>query len=150
MMRIPKMDCDPGCGECCGIVLCNSAELHRMRDWLELHELCGTRNGRTCPLYQHGRCIAYIVRPLSCRLFGHVPEMRCPRGYNKNISRGRAARMMQSQYPNPEDFEFVHSLVYETEEIEALIRSEFNLPEYAEVQPGFKSFVGSSPAAQRT
>jgi Fe-S-cluster containining protein len=97
--RIPKIECKGHCGRdrhetCCGPIACT---------WLEA-ELLEAYNGTTtawddlggnyvkmditalfpmmiCPhLSVSGRCNAYAVRPLICRLWGVVEKLKCPWG----------------------------------------------------------------------
>jgi Fe-S-cluster containining protein len=75
---LPGLKCKGLCQECCGPVCMTSLE----RDRVERHI------GRTpelteslvCPVLKDGKCSAYSVRPLVCRLWGLVEAMRCPHG----------------------------------------------------------------------
>jgi uncharacterized protein len=85
-ISLPIMHCDAGCGECCGVVSCADFEYQRLTAYVKKHGLTPIKQGLTCPWFQNGTCVVYEVRPLVCRLFGHVKRMTCPRGYNVNIS----------------------------------------------------------------
>jgi len=58
--------------------------------------------GRTCPLYEHGRCTAYAARPFGCRTFFCAravgPERRPPRAALAAIGR-RIAAAAQAEDP---------------------------------------------------
>jgi len=95
----PSMQCDDGCGACCGPAPITDAELAQLRAYIEKHNVPVVEQGITCPLYQNGRCAVYEVRPLVCRAFGHVEGMECRRGYNKNIPTEQAARLFDEQGP---------------------------------------------------
>jgi uncharacterized protein len=96
LKTFPPMQCDDGCGECCGVVPCTETEFQRVRRYVVENGIIPTENELTCPLYQNGKCTVYTVRPLACRLFGHVVGMGCPHGYNTNIPERDAARMVRA------------------------------------------------------
>jgi hypothetical protein len=52
----------------------------------------------TCSLLVDGRCSAYAVRPLICRLWGSVASMRCPHGCVPSavLTDGRARAMLDA------------------------------------------------------
>lgn len=102
-LRLPIMQCDPNCGECCGIVLCTQQEFDRVVAYAERHSIEPIRQGSTCPFYQGGKCAVYEVRPFPCKMFGHVPGMNCPRGYNSNITKAMEDRLLEA-YPEPRVF----------------------------------------------
>lgn len=81
------MRCDHGCGECCGVVACSKAEYATIEKVVKAKGIRPVRQGTTCPLYIDGQCSIYEARPLACRLYGHVKDMACPRGYNVNVTR---------------------------------------------------------------
>lgn len=83
--QLPVMQCDAGCGECCGVVPCTQGEFEAVSNYAAANGIEPVRQGVTCPWYQQGVCKVHEVRPSLCRLFGHVPEMECSRGYNVNI-----------------------------------------------------------------
>jgi Fe-S-cluster containining protein len=91
------MQCDDGCGECCGLVPATETEFRRIERYIKEHDITpiATTNG-TCPLYQGGKCTVYPVRPLICQLFGHSEHkmMQCFRGYNVNIPEREVQRMI--------------------------------------------------------
>lgn len=96
-IKLPPMQCDDHCGECCGPVLVTKKEFDRV----VVHaKSCGVfphQQGCRCPWFQCGRCAVYSARPLICRLFGHldVPEMTCCRGYNVDVSSKVAKRFLK-------------------------------------------------------
>lgn len=84
--QLPAMKCDEGCGDCCGIVMCSSAEAKTIVNVINARGIKPVRQGSKCPLYIDGKCSVYEVRPTVCKLFGHVEKMPCSRGYNTNVS----------------------------------------------------------------
>ena len=72
--QIPSFTCKPGCAECCGPVPFSAWEISQMPE----PRLFST--GRGCPHSTPQGCAIYEQRPLMCRLYGTVPEMRCPHG----------------------------------------------------------------------
>lgn len=72
--------------------------------------------GLTCPWFQGGRCAVHPVRPMLCRLFGHVPQpqMQCSRGHNRNVSREDARALMMAAYEgNTERNVMLHAVLDE-------------------------------------
>lgn len=94
---IPSMQCDVGCGECCGPAPATEAEYRKVLHVVRAKGIVPIKQGVTCPFYQEGTCAIYDARPLSCRLFGHVKGMDCPHGYNTNIPEKDAMRMILSR-----------------------------------------------------
>lgn len=88
MTRLPvlqPMQCDDGCGRCCGPVPVTENELGAIRRYVARRGIEPVdHGGLTCPLYIDGRCSVYPVRPFLCRVFGHVPALQCVRGYRGN------------------------------------------------------------------
>ncbi len=82
---LPVMQCDPGCGECCGPVICTQGEFEAVVNYAADHGIAPLDQGLTCPWYQQGKCAVHDVRPALCHLFGHVDNMECCKGYNVNI-----------------------------------------------------------------
>jgi len=94
-IKLPQMRCDEHCGACCGPVICSETEIDLIERYcVENGIVPQNEKTWTCPYYQKGRCAIYPVRPLLCRLFGHVDRMVCPRGYNRNISQEKEERIM--------------------------------------------------------
>ncbi len=80
--KIPSMECEEGCSECCFWPSRTPLEEERVREWLRergREERVG-RVGERCPYAEGGRCSIWPVRFLPCRLFGVVETVRCPRG----------------------------------------------------------------------
>jgi len=95
--KLPKMQCDNGCGGCCGVVPVTNKEFEVILEYVLEKEIVPVDNGVTCPLYTDGKCSVYTVRPLLCKLFGHNEAMKCPRGYNVNVPSRKLRKMMEKQ-----------------------------------------------------
>jgi Fe-S-cluster containining protein len=90
---LPKMQCDDNCGCCCGIVPASRAEYGAVISFAKKNGLTPLAQDHTCPWYQGGTCAVYEARPTMCQVFGHVPDMNCIKGYNRNVS-GKIVRKM--------------------------------------------------------
>lgn len=97
---LPVMQCDPNCGECCGVVLCKESEFAAIGSFIEAEAIEPKAQGLTCPFFQGGTCAVYEVRPMVCRLFGHCERLTCPHGYNANIGSARE-RHIAEKYGTP-------------------------------------------------
>ncbi len=72
--QIPTFACKPGCSDCCGPVPFSAWEVSQMPEPKRFS------TGQGCPHSTPQGCAIYEQRPLMCRLYGTVPEMRCPHG----------------------------------------------------------------------
>ena len=72
--QIPAFACKPGCRDCCGPVPFSAWEVSQMPEPKRFS------TGQGCPHSTPQGCAIYEQRPLMCRLYGTVPEMRCPHG----------------------------------------------------------------------
>lgn len=98
---LPVVQCDPNCGDCCGPAPCRDDEYATIATFIAEHDIQPKDNGQmTCPFYQGGTCAIYEVRPMVCRLFGHVDRMRCSRGYSAPIT-PRREREINQRYGVP-------------------------------------------------
>ncbi len=82
-MKFPKMTGCDNCGDCCGPVSATPRELEKIEAFVARK---GVRwqehiNPLTCGFHDTAskRCRVYKVRPASCRMYGVVREMSCPR-----------------------------------------------------------------------
>ena len=116
---MPKMKCDTDCGECCGPVVCSQPEYERVEKYAEENEISPADNGVTCPWYQEGECAVYPARPSTCRLFGHVESMVCPRGHSVNVKLSVERRIVQNIIleMGPIPPRFLHESVYTIEQL---------------------------------
>ena len=76
--EIPRMECRPGCSDCCGPIFFSAWEWSQVRDKRQ-----ATSPDAKCPYVNtDGRCDIYEQRPIVCRLFGTVKTgiMACPYG----------------------------------------------------------------------
>lgn len=71
--QIPIFKCVPGCHACCGPVPFSRWEWDRVVDKRKALDL-------SCPYISEEGCAIYSQRPIMCRLFGAVPEMKCLHG----------------------------------------------------------------------
>lgn len=78
--EIPNMpSCDGRCVESCGPIAMTAGEWERIIRYKG--HVPRLRDEMTCPMLSPtGKCTVYTVRPYICRLWGAVPEMRCPFG----------------------------------------------------------------------
>jgi Fe-S-cluster containining protein len=94
-VSLPVITCVPGCGDCCGPVPITAMELHRLKAYVEKHQVVPKYTGHlTCPFFQEGSCKVHVVRPLLCQLFGHTRKMKCPKGRNRFVPEKIIHQMM--------------------------------------------------------
>ena len=113
---LPPMQCDEGCGDCCGMVPVTETEFQRVARYVREHGIVpvehtgrdGTEEIGTCPVFIGGKCSVYKVRPLICQVFGHVERLPCSRGYNVNVPQREVDRMLAS---NGEPTRLLHELI---------------------------------------
>ncbi|MBC7779302.1 MAG: YkgJ family cysteine cluster protein [Proteobacteria bacterium] len=74
--QIPRFECIEGCTDCCGPVPWSAYELEQA----QLAQPPVARPDNVCEFSLAGRCQIHAVRPLMCRLFGAVEDLRCPHG----------------------------------------------------------------------
>ncbi len=118
---MPSMQCDTGCGDCCGVVPATETEFRAVQRFAEEHGITpAAHTDGTCPFYQNGGCTVYPARPLICRLFGHSvdPLMTCTRGYNVNVAEREVVRALRA---NGKTTHVLHELAPNWEEIAHMI-----------------------------
>lgn len=93
---LPGMNCDRGCGACCGYAPATTTEFNRIVRFARDKGIRPIEQGMACPFYQNGECAVYAVRPLSCQIYGHVEHMPCKHGYNINVDERQVRRMTRS------------------------------------------------------
>jgi hypothetical protein len=80
--RIPEFKCQERCGECCGPVRWSLAEEIVIRDYIRRHGIEYRKMKSImdyCPfLTEDKKCSIYPVRPLVCRVYGVLENLRCP------------------------------------------------------------------------
>lgn len=99
-LSLPVMQCDSGCGECCGVVICKEHEFQAVKELVAKNGIFPISQGITCPFFQGGQCQVYDARPFICRLFGHSKRLVCSKGYNTNIPEITEKRLTR-QYGTP-------------------------------------------------
>lgn len=81
--QIPTFECVPGCHDCCGPVTATREELKAAPKLMSLEQLSEhltLESCLDCPYVTPSGCGIYDDRPFLCRIFGTVPEMKCPHG----------------------------------------------------------------------
>lgn len=80
--HLPEPKCPPGCSDCCGPVVCAPAEYDEVLQYAFDTQVKPIDNGKTiCPWVKDNRCQVYPVRPICCRICGHVRMMtECEHG----------------------------------------------------------------------
>jgi Fe-S-cluster containining protein len=122
---LPEMRCDKGCDFCCTVAAASPSEYDRVLAYAKAHGLKPRKQGVLCPWYQGGRCAVHPVRPLVCRVFGHAPDLVCPRGYNTNAPRPaltRLRRLHRQTRPTPDQLVYLHDVCYTRPQIEVLLQ----------------------------
>lgn len=74
--KIPEFRCIEGCTDCCGPVPWSEHELRAAG----LPAIPPERPDKVCQFSLRGRCDIHDRRPLMCRLYGTVEDLRCPHG----------------------------------------------------------------------
>lgn len=118
--KLPVMQCDDGCGKCCGPVLCQDHEYKRVVGFAANRGIEPVRQGMTCPWFQDGRCQVYDARPHACRLFGHCEGMVCCKGYNVNVPEKIVSRIMRDYLAAGQVDRMLHEACYSLDEIQEL------------------------------
>lgn len=89
--RLPVMKCQGHCHESCGPIGMTTVELKGLERSLgysleavihgaDSQAFVFAKADLTCPVLKGGKCNAYEDRPLICRLWGMVEDMKCPYG----------------------------------------------------------------------
>lgn len=87
--RIPAFECIPGCTDCCGPVPFSPSEWEAVTekkdmpttDTAELLMKLSQGVSVTCPYaVKEVGCAIYEQRPIMCRIYGTVEDLRCPHG----------------------------------------------------------------------
>ncbi len=73
---IPGFECIEGCTDCCGPVPWSTHELRQAGLTTPPQE----RADNACVFSLAGSCGIHEARPLMCRLYGAVEDLRCPHG----------------------------------------------------------------------
>lgn len=76
---VPDVACKGLCVQACGPIAMSKAEETAIQ---AKHGQLPTASGLnlTCSSLENGKCAIYEARPLVCRVYGAVREMRCPYG----------------------------------------------------------------------
>lgn len=94
LLNIPAHTNCKNCGDCCGVIPANTAEMLAIREYLKDHPeaqrlaIAQSNWLEQCPFRDTGakKCAIYPVRPLICRLYGVTGGiMQCPHGNTATI-----------------------------------------------------------------
>ncbi len=93
--KIPAFQCRPGCTDCCGPVPFSKWEWSRIKNKR-------LAMGIKCPYARDGKCEIYEQRPLICRLYGAVEDVRltCPYGCKPEVklTKAEADKIMREYF----------------------------------------------------
>lgn len=103
---VPDARCKGLCAEACGPIPMTVLEARRLRkaghpiphDEMATAQFVET-GSYSCPALVDGRCVAYDVRPLICRLYGATDALRCEHGCRPEggyLTRERASEIVQA------------------------------------------------------
>lgn len=90
---VPPMACRGLCVDSCDSQ--GVEEVETIRIELRHGVRVETHTGRCPALSPFGRCSVYADRPLVCRLWGAVPEMRCPHGCEPTLTSEQGLDLMR-------------------------------------------------------
>jgi hypothetical protein len=84
--QLPKDTFCHHCHECCGPIIWFKPEEILIRTYCTQHNIQYVvwskeefkNHAMRCPYLYNNRCKIYPVRPIVCRLQGHLPELFCP------------------------------------------------------------------------
>jgi hypothetical protein len=130
--RLPRMHCPDGCGDCCGMIQVCEWEGRQIAAYIVREQITPMKQGTTCPFFQDGRCAIYPVRPVVCRLYGHIPVdlMTCPHGYNVNIKPALVDRLNNEYRDSARgNTALLHALVYSEAEAKAMLKAAMRVRE---------------------
>lgn len=123
---LPVMNC-MRCGDCCGLIGCSQDEFAKVAAFIKRNKIQPRRQGMTCPFFKTDRCIIYEVRPLICRIYGHIddPLMTCPHGCNVNISPEVKKRIDDKYFGEynhrGQGLRMLHEFAYQFKEIKTIM-----------------------------
>lgn len=95
---IPDFECKPGCHACCAVVPWSQEEIGRARiDQPVKSVSIVPAINEPCSLLRDTGCSVYAQRPIMCRLFGTVEDLRCPEGFGPGalLSKTEAADILK-------------------------------------------------------
>lgn len=112
-----KIPCKKGCSDCCGIVPFSKEEFNNipmeLKSGIAFDDMGDQilplpKSGLSCPFLVNNnskkQCGIYEYRPLICRAFGRVKNLRCPHGSNiiKPLKDKHMQHLMEKlNYPKP-------------------------------------------------
>lgn len=77
---IPTFECIDGCTDCCGIVPFSGFEWEQLKpDEIKTKSFAEIIENPACPFIEDGKhCGIYEKRPLMCRIYGTIENLKCP------------------------------------------------------------------------
>jgi len=118
---LPPIQCDSGCGECCGPAMCTDREYREISAHMARHGIKAVQQGIVCPMYQRGACAIYAVRPLICRTYGHFAGLPCGRGYRSKARPESERKILPVEYVKAAT-RCVHEMAYSIDELDHEVR----------------------------
>lgn len=100
---IPEIDCKQGCHACCGPINWSPVEDIVIKEFMKNNNIKDIHwsveqyvaNDLLCPYLEDGKCIIYPVRPIICRLQGHVSKLPCPHIKGFDLSKQKEDEIMR-------------------------------------------------------
>ena len=100
---IPEMNCKQGCHECCGPITWSPVEDMSIKEYMKEHNITDVHwsvkqyvaNNFLCPYIKDDKCIIYPVRPIVCRLQGHIKKLPCPHKKDFDVSKQLEDQIMR-------------------------------------------------------
>lgn len=80
---MPPMQCERGCGECCGPVPVSFKKLEEVRAYCTKHGITPLVQDSRCPLFIKNQCAIHPIRPRVCQAYGHSEKLSCSRGHDR-------------------------------------------------------------------
>ena len=101
---IPEMECKKGCKMCCGLIRWFPVENENIQRYMDKNNIENVHwsieqyaeNDFICPYCKNNRCIIYPVRPVVCRLQGHISKLPCPHKNTFDLSTQKGDMIMRT------------------------------------------------------
>lgn len=113
---LPAMQCDSDCGDCCQSFAIPEADYQKIRRYVKTHNIKMANrpdDPTRCPFHYNDTCNIYDVRPEICRIFGHLPTLKCSRDYNVNVDSETAIQIDKAMKSRGVATRLLHELLNE-------------------------------------